>query len=415
MKKELLEYYCAAIREMFTVPMMLFDKESGQMDLIYLVGEEDASPFLYDSSISSFYSGKNLFDVNKMVSYYISDDGIAFGCISDEDSGYCVYVGPCLLEDLTEKLLHSMMSRSNSPFLASKDRYSGALRRYLSSLPRLSQERFLMLLQFSNTRINRCVLQEKDFSVSSLSKRRIRFSDQKKEPEADTGKVFVKQRVKKDLLALIRSGDSEKVKSYWLQIASENPLLSHDEDSAIDPLRQCKDSFISFLSFLISGIQDLLPGDRQLIEFEQQQTAVIENIISFQQADYAYRGMMEALCRLLDTKKDAPVSQNRILKNAMAYISDHIYENISSQDIADALSISRGRLSNLFNQEFHLSIPETIRKEKIETAKLLLETTDLRIIEISNLLSFSSQSYFQNIFKKQCGITPKKYRSSLER
>lgn len=54
---------------------------------------------------------------------------------------------------------------------------------------------------------------------------------------------------------------------------------------------------------------------------------------------------------------------------------------------------------------------------KLEEAKSLLTYSDKSLGEISSYLSFSSQSYFQNVFKKKYGITPLQYRnrSLLER
>ncbi|HBA68914.1 MAG TPA: hypothetical protein DCZ40_06105 [Lachnospiraceae bacterium] len=48
--------------------------------------------------------------------------------------------------------------------------------------------------------------------------------------------------------------------------------------------------------------------------------------------------------------------------------------------------------------------------QKLEEAKSLLTYTDKPISEISNYLCFSSQAYFQNVFKKKYEITPNEYR-----
>lgn len=55
---------------------------------------------------------------------------------------------------------------------------------------------------------------------------------------------------------------------------------------------------------------------------------------------------------------------------------------------------------------------EFIMRCKLEEAKSLLSYTDKSISEISNYLCFSSQAYFQNVFKKKYGMTPNEYRKS---
>ena len=40
----------------------------------------------------------------------------------------------------------------------------------------------------------------------------------------------------------------------------------------------------------------------------------------------------------------------------------------------------------------------------------MLASSDYSIAEISASLAFPSQSYFTNVLKKDCGMTPKEYR-----
>ncbi len=59
----------------------------------------------------------------------------------------------------------------------------------------------------------------------------------------------------------------------------------------------------------------------------------------------------------------------------------------------------------------NLTISEFITQEKIEEAKRLLIGSNHTLLEISNLLHFSDQSYFTKSFKKVTGMTPKVYRN----
>jgi AraC-like DNA-binding protein len=46
-------------------------------------------------------------------------------------------------------------------------------------------------------------------------------------------------------------------------------------------------------------------------------------------------------------------------------------------------------------------------------AKHLIRYTDKSLVDISIYLYFSSQSYFQNLFKKKYGITPNRFRQKM--
>lgn len=52
-----------------------------------------------------------------------------------------------------------------------------------------------------------------------------------------------------------------------------------------------------------------------------------------------------------------------------------------------------------------------IYAEKVKEAQYLLTYTDDSLARIASYLAFSSQHYFQNIFKKYAGVTPNEYRT----
>ena len=405
----MLEYYCDSIRELYSMNIFLFQKGSEDIDLSQLTLTENVS-FAFDKGITDFYSAGNLFDTTKMVSYYISDDDIAFGCVSDMNSSYCLYIGPCMLSDLNQRLMNAMMNRYNSPFVHDPERYYDQLHSYLAKLPRLSQERFLMLLQFSNAFVNGVQLEVDRFHASSFSKKKLAL-DSKKRKISETKESFeMSGRIRNSLLALVKTGDRKRLNDYWDTLKGNNPLFDPDPSSKLDKMRQRKNSFIHLLSYIESQIKDPFISTRVLDEIHFRHVEKVENVVSVQQLEQICHDALFELTGLIANRQNQIMSDEPLIKKAVEYIHDHISEDLSSFDIAQALQISRGRLSNLFNKEMSCTLPDYIGKQKIEVAKTLLETTDMHIIDISSYLSFSSQSYFQNIFKKYSDMTPKQYR-----
>lgn len=112
--------------------------------------------------------------------------------------------------------------------------------------------------------------------------------------------------------------------------------------------------------------------------------------------------------RMYDLQKNRGVS--KVITRSIEYIYSHIHNRITVEEMADAIGISPAYLSKLFKKEVGMSISDFIRDKKIKRAENLLRFSDYSYIEIANYLAFSSQSHFVNCFRKQVGITPKKYR-----
>ena len=94
------------------------------------------------------------------------------------------------------------------------------------------------------------------------------------------------------------------------------------------------------------------------------------------------------------------------------YINSHLNEPINIDDIAKHIHRSRSYTMKHFNENLGFNLGEYISHARIQEAKSLLRYTDKSLSEISNYLCYSSQSYFQNVFKKLTGQTPAEYRKN---
>lgn len=110
-----------------------------------------------------------------------------------------------------------------------------------------------------------------------------------------------------------------------------------------------------------------------------------------------------------DHKLGKPASS--IYYRVQNYIVSNLTEKITTEKIADELGLNRSYLSSQFKKETGMNLVDYISILKVDEAKRLLLTTDYSFVHISNTLCFSSQSYFQSVFKKYTGSTPKEFRS----
>ncbi|NSW52557.1 MAG: AraC family transcriptional regulator [Anaerolineae bacterium] len=104
----------------------------------------------------------------------------------------------------------------------------------------------------------------------------------------------------------------------------------------------------------------------------------------------------------------------RRVNDCCNYIHEHVDGNLTVADIAAFSGFSANTIARKFKAETGLSIREYIRQAKIDEAKTLLRYSSLSLAEISQQLSFSSQSYFTATFRRVTGLTPLQYRETAD-
>lgn len=97
------------------------------------------------------------------------------------------------------------------------------------------------------------------------------------------------------------------------------------------------------------------------------------------------------------------------VRRALEYIRKNLNRDISVTEIADALGISEGHLRRLFKQELSTSVIDTLTELRMERAKRLLREGGVRPSEVWARCGFSSAQYFNQVFRKKEGVSPRDY------
>lgn len=83
--------------------------------------------------------------------------------------------------------------------------------------------------------------------------------------------------------------------------------------------------------------------------------------------------------------------------------------NVTVEEVSKKLGYTRGHLSLMFKQHYGVSLKRFIDQERVETAKPMIEYSDLNISEIADVMGFPDIFSFSVFFKRLTGIPPSHY------
>lgn len=105
--------------------------------------------------------------------------------------------------------------------------------------------------------------------------------------------------------------------------------------------------------------------------------------------------------------------ENARVELAKRYINDNIEQNLSVADVAAYCYIGEKQLTRLFLASEGVAVGEYIRKKKTARIEQLLADRNLSLEEISSIMNFNNEYYFNAFFKKNYGMPPGEYRKTL--
>ena len=112
-----------------------------------------------------------------------------------------------------------------------------------------------------------------------------------------------------------------------------------------------------------------------------------------------------------DAKSEKSKKSDSIFIHNLSRLVDSYF--ISEHHIGfytSAINVSEKQLNEICNKNFNCGLKKIINDRLMQEARKLLLHSELSVSEISYKLNFEDNSYFNKVFKKQIGLTPKRFR-----
>ena len=114
------------------------------------------------------------------------------------------------------------------------------------------------------------------------------------------------------------------------------------------------------------------------------------------------------------TNPDDTINRNidlQVVREMLGFIGENYRDEITVDQIAAAGGVSRSRCTRLFRRYLQESPIEHVQKYRLECSVYLVNNTDLQFSEIAGKCGFNQQSYFNRLFVRHYGMTPKEMRA----
>ena len=276
-----------------------------------------------------------------------------------------------------------------------------SLRSYLDTLPLISLTRFADMLCMINS-----ALGGKDVQPEKILLGEMPASGQADDLSAGNDLSVTNYMTEKQLMSLIRRGDADTLKKVMM-----STQYRQDFNIANDSVRNIRNILI--VSTTLAS-RAAIEGGLEAAKAFDLSDMYIRTVETLKDPGEIYALMARMVMDFAGRVGSCvlPDGVSPVIASCLRFIRRNISQPVSLKNIAAHAKMSSGYLSTVFKKEVGLSLSDYITVQRIEEAKHLLDATDRTLSDISNYLCFSSQSYFQNVFKKITGMTPMEYKTS---
>ncbi|MCK9171051.1 MAG: response regulator [Treponema sp.] len=228
---------------------------------------------------------------------------------------------------------------------------------------------------------------------------------------------------------IIGSNDINKSNDSSIVLQENDPLvdrLNYADESEIDQiiteyialLGENPDHFSIIASYLLVDV--IMAVSKVIEELGGNIKEVMPEILTHSFVDNAVKNEKNFICEIRRVLTSILQYRNAHIQGRYADVilraKKYIDKNYADPDIclhstAEAVNFSPNHFSTIFSQECKTTFIEYLTSVRIEQAKKLLKSTDMKSADIAYEVGFNDPHYFSFIFKKVTGVSPRDYRN----
>ena len=389
-----LKDFCTYFYGSSSIPIRVYHAQTMQLQLpIFDITFDPFTPYC-----------SNLINQPQSVTYLITNQFIYYGLVknlSEPDS--CVIIGPLTNTKSANDNIKEVLKDASIPLS-----HLSSFMEIFQNIPIISFDRFLLTLCFIHYSLNNQKISMYDILDFKSNKLLLSITEEHtsnvytaKEEQA----VHNSYQFEKQYLRFIENGDLNALKELF-----DKPVIITPGIVANNSLRQLKNIFIACATL---ETRAAIKGGLEMENAYQLSDIYIQKVENLQTIESIYALQYQMLFDFAErvAASKIPEGISPLVYECIQYVSLNTNQPISVSEVASHVKKSRSFVSRTFKLELGFALGDFITRKKIEEAKSLLSFSDKTISEISSYLYFSSQSYFQNVFKKKVGMTPNEYRA----
>lgn len=133
-------------------------------------------------------------------------------------------------------------------------------------------------------------------------------------------------------------------------------------------------------------------------------------------------GCMEIIrCKLIEiiiltmrkNSGNTAITLDPLCERIIKYTSENLIQKDVLKSVSDEVNFSISHLSRRFKDKMGITFTEYLQRQRIEQSLSLLINTDKKVIEIAELCGYSDMKFFNSLFKKNVGLTPREFRKNF--
>ena len=394
---KLIETICLNQSLMTGVPINLRNHEG-------IIARYESVSFPYDLCIDFYDRVKN----GDRPVYHVNAQLMMQGYVPLPDMEMAVIIGPGLSTDITEDMARDILQERGIGL-----EHRSALLNYMTTHRRVSVNNFARIILLLHASLNHVRMDMSELFDNSADQ------NDMSELYGDINRVVESEENQRRAIALY-SNEFERKMFFFISHGMVTQLteLLHSFQMdwqglfAYNPLRWAKNQSMGMLAGVnragVAGGLD--PSDA--FELYSLYTRKIEIITSLTDLNNVNGAIPLDYCKRVNRLRSLK-SQDPIVLSAVGYIQKHLNEKMTLPMVASSVFVTPQYLSMRFSKQTGMTLMDYITRCKIDEAKRLLQFSTYSLHDISEALSFSSQSHFQSRFKALVGMTPIQYRRNV--
>lgn len=404
MNQDKIEYYLKSLQKILDIPIVYGDFGGPlryYQPFLLSTGENELG-FIVDRLQNVFAKFRN-----SHAMYFIHESLVMLGIVINQETKQFVFVGPIAQQSATERDISDYLFAAG----LSADT-TQKMAEYMNAVRPLTLDGLQQLLCNINLVLNDEMLTAGDLIsiYDSENANKINFAN--REFESDTERfeqenTFLTESFNNKLNYCVMNGDMDGL----AELLNQMGQVPYQETAQTNSLKDFKIvAFGSVFAAETTAAKSGVPAP-DLTRIKQ---FYLGRIDASRSLDDLHQLIISAIFEFTKCVKEhlEQKTDNPAINRAIHYIKVNINSKLLAEDIAGALHINLHYLFTKFKQETGKTLTQFINEEKIKKACYYLMFTDKSLIEISTYLSFSSQSYFQTIFRKVTGQTPTQWRKN---